>query len=105
MIKQNSFLCDDRLPDELLIGGRLHRQPESMPGRQAVESLDRRMQKLGIVREADRLRLHRGIDRDPCLPRNAPVSYARRRLSASSSSSPMPSTSPFGLPLMTQTNT
>ena len=39
------------------------------------------------------------------LPRNAPVSYARRRLSASSSSSSMPSTSPFGLPLMTQTNT
>jgi len=33
--------------------------------RQAVEPLDRRVQQLGIGREADGLRLHGGIDRDP----------------------------------------
>jgi hypothetical protein len=33
--------------------------------RQAVQSSDRRMQKLGIGWKGDRLRLHRGVDRDP----------------------------------------
>jgi hypothetical protein len=32
---------------------------------QAVEAFDRRMQQLGVGREADILGLHRGVDRDP----------------------------------------
>jgi hypothetical protein len=32
---------------------------------QAVEAFDRRMQQFGVGREADVLRLRRGIDRDP----------------------------------------
>jgi hypothetical protein len=32
---------------------------------QAVEAFDRRMQQLGVGREADVLGLHRGVDRDP----------------------------------------
>jgi hypothetical protein len=31
MVKQNSFLCDNRLPDELLIGGRPHRRDQFGP--------------------------------------------------------------------------
>jgi hypothetical protein len=40
-------------------------QPDAVPGRQAVEPLDGRMQQLGIGRKGDGLRLHRGVDRDP----------------------------------------
>ena len=40
-------------------------QPHPVPGRQAVQPPDRRMQELGVGRETDRLRLHRGVDRDP----------------------------------------
>lgn len=40
-------------------------QPDVVPGRQAVEPLDGRMQQLGIDRKADGVRLHRGVDRDP----------------------------------------
>ena len=40
-------------------------QPHAVPGRQAIEPLDRRMQQLGIGRKGDGLRLHCGVDRDP----------------------------------------
>lgn len=36
-----------------------------MLARQAIQSPDRRMQQLGVGREGDGLRLHRGVDRDP----------------------------------------
>jgi hypothetical protein len=39
-------------------------QPDGVPPSKAVEPLDSRMKQLGIGREGDGLRLHRGIDRD-----------------------------------------
>src|SRR3954452_14609157 len=39
-------------------------QPDAVPSRQAVEALDGRMKQLGVGREGDGLRLHRGVDRD-----------------------------------------
>ena len=40
-------------------------QPHAMLLGQMIDPLDRRMQQLGVGREADGLGLHRGIDRDP----------------------------------------
>jgi len=40
-------------------------QPHPVLVGQAVEAFDRRMQQLGVGREADVLGLHRGVDRDP----------------------------------------
>ena len=40
-------------------------QPHPVLAGQAVEAFDRRVQQLGIGREADVLGLHRGVDRDP----------------------------------------
>ena len=40
-------------------------QPNAVSSRQAVEAIDGRMQQLGIDRDGDGLRLHRGVDREP----------------------------------------
>jgi hypothetical protein len=40
-------------------------QPHPVLVGQAVEALDRGVQQLGVGREGDVLRLHRGVDRDP----------------------------------------
>ena len=40
-------------------------QRHALLGGQAVEAFDRRVQQLGVGREADVLGLHRGVDRDP----------------------------------------
>jgi hypothetical protein len=40
-------------------------KPDAVPGRQAVEPLDGRMQQFGIGWKGDGLRLHGRVDRDP----------------------------------------
>ena len=40
-------------------------QPHPVLVGQAIEAFDRRVQQLGVGREGDVLRLHRGVDRDP----------------------------------------